>query len=173
MFLFQHMSLHFCWDKGSSSYKIFTICFLIILDYVYVETAPVYPYQIRRIEELTKVRYIPVIKYDKKRFSCKRRVCCRWKEKLKLWTGEIVQTDNLHFEPGPFIVFWLYTISLYYFGNSLTSVLLLLLKGGEKKLCLWPLWVNLLVNVIMVWSAHVVWLSRTWMLADHTIYQCP
>ena len=25
------------------------------LDYVYVETAPVYPYQIRRIEELTKL----------------------------------------------------------------------------------------------------------------------
>lgn len=31
--------------------------FHISSDYVYVETAPVYPYQIRRIEELTKVLF--------------------------------------------------------------------------------------------------------------------
>ena len=32
-----------------------TVLIIFSSDYVYVETAPVYPYQIRRIEELTKL----------------------------------------------------------------------------------------------------------------------
>lgn len=33
-----------------------SFCVYLFLDYVYVETQPSHPYQIRRIEELTKVR---------------------------------------------------------------------------------------------------------------------
>ena len=32
--------------------------FIVLIDYVYVETNPALPYQIRRIEELTKVKIL-------------------------------------------------------------------------------------------------------------------